>query len=445
MFVDRREELEFLERKYQEPGPQFLILYGRRRVGKTELVLKFVERKPNVYFLAIRAGERENLELFFKALAEHFGEEVLTLEKNWENAFRFLSKSNERLVLVFDEFPYLIEANPAISSIFQRGWDLYLSKTNLVLVLVGSSIGMMENEVLSHRSPLYGRRTGQWKLAPLSFKHLKDFFPSYSAEDRVRVYATLGGVPAYLVKFDPRKDFWGNVREKLLTKGEFLYGEVEFLLREELREPKIYVSILRGIAAGASTLGELMNLTGIERYKLSAYLQTLAELGLVRREVPITENELKSKKGRYFISDNFFAFWFRYVAPNLSRLEKGESVLVLDEIRKDFDSYLGKVFEDLAMEFLREQGYSRVGRWWHREDEIDVVAMGGETIFCEVKWSDLDRAQCMGIIQELKRKSTKVKIRRVSEKFGIIGRRVPEKRALREEGYLVWDLEDLGC
>jgi AAA+ ATPase superfamily predicted ATPase len=353
------------------------MLYGRRRVGKTELVLKFMERKPSVYFLAIRASERENLELFFRAL--------------------------------------------------------------------GSSIGMMENEVLSHRSPLYGRRTGQWKLAPLSFKHLKDFFPSYSAEDRVRVYATLGGVPAYLVKFDPKKDFWENVREKLLTKGEFLYGEVEFLLREELREPKIYVSILRGIAAGASTLGELMNLTGIERYKLSAYLQTLAELGLVRREVPITENELKSKKGRYFISDNFFAFWFRYVAPNLSRLEKGESALVLDEIRKDFDSYLGEVFEDLAIEFLREQGYPRVGRWWHGEDEIDAVAMGEETVFCEVKWSELDRAQCIRIIQELKRKSTKVKIRRVGEKFGIIGMRVPEKDALREDGYLVWDLEDLGC
>jgi AAA+ ATPase superfamily predicted ATPase len=445
MFVNRKEELEFLERKYQEPGSQLLTLYGRRRVGKTELVLKFTERKPNVYFLAIRASEKENLELFFKALAEHFGQEVLTLEKTWENAFRFLSKSNERLVLVFDEFPYLIEANPAIPSIFQRGWDLYLSKTNLVLVLVGSSIGMMENEVLSHRSPLYGRRTGQWKLAPLSFKHLKDFFPSYSAEDRVRVYATLGGVPAYLVKFDPREDFWENVRKKLLTKGEFLYGEVEFLLREELREPKIYASILRGIAAGASTLGELMNLTGIERYKLSAYLQTLVELDLVRREVPITENELKSKKGRYFISDNFFAFWFRYVAPNLSRLEKGESAPVLDEIRKDFDSYLGKVFEDLAIEFLREQGYPRVGRWWHGEDEIDAVAMGEETVFCEVKWSDLDRAQCMRIIQELKRKSTKVKVRRVGEKFGIIGRRVQEKNALRKEGYLVWDLEDLGC
>jgi AAA+ ATPase superfamily predicted ATPase len=445
MFVNRKEELEFLERKYQEPGSQLLTLYGRRRVGKTELVLKFTERKPNVYFLAIRASEKENLELFFKALAEHFGQEVLTLEKTWENAFRFLSKSNERLVLVFDEFPYLIEANPAIPSIFQRGWDLYLSKTNLVLVLVGSSIGMMENEVLSHRSPLYGRRTGQWKLAPLSFKHLKDFFPSYSAEDRVRVYATLGGVPAYLVKFDPREDFWENVRKKLLTKGEFLYGEVEFLLKEELREPKIYASILRGIAAGASTLGELMNLTGIERYKLSAYLQTLVELDLVRREVPITENELKSKKGRYFISDNFFAFWFRYVVPNLSRLEKGESAPVLDEIRKDFDSYLGKVFEDLAIEFLREQGYPRVGRWWHGEDEIDAVAMGEETVFCEVKWSDLDRAQCMRIIQELKRKSTKVKVRRVGEKFGIIGRRVQEKDALRKEGYLVWDLEDLSC
>jgi AAA+ ATPase superfamily predicted ATPase len=446
-FVDRERELLFLERKHAERGAQLVVIYGRRRIGKTEAALRFAADKPNVYFLATKSSEKENLDLFFESLSEHFGDEVLSLEKKWENAFKYLSKTDERLILIVDEFPHLIEANRAIPSIFQRGWDLYLTKTNLMLLLLGSSVGMMESEVLSRKSPLYGRRTGQWRMDGLEFRHVREFFPSYHPDDHLRVYAVAGGVPAYLLKFDPAKSFWSNVGERMLQKGEFLHNEVEFLLKEELREPKIYMSILRAIAAGAAKFSEVMNSTGLDKSKLSVYLQTLGSLGFVKKEVPVTESELRSKKGRYRLVDNFFAFWFRYVLPNLAKLEKGEVEPVAKSIRGDFDVYLGRVFEDVALEFVGEKlKPSKIGKWWHRGEEIDIVALDEdkrEATFIEVKWADLRERECERILRQVGGKSGHVKWKRANERFGVIARNVQGKGDLRRAGYLAWDLEDI--
>lgn len=446
-FVNRELELLFLERKYAEQGAQFVVIYGRRRIGKTEAALRFAAGKPNIYFLATKSSEKENLDLFFEALSEHFGDEVLSLEKTWENAFRYLSKSEERLILIVDEFPHLIEANRAIPSIFQRGWDLYLAKTNLMLMLLGSSVGMMESEVLSRRSPLYGRRTGQWRMDGLEFRHAREFFPAYPSDDQLRAYAVAGGTPAYLLKFDPAKSFWSNVKERVLQKGEFLYNEVEFLLKEELREPKIYMSILRAIAAGAAKFSEVMNSTGLDKSKLSAYLQTLESLGFAKKEVPVTESELRSKKGRYRLADNFFTFWFRHVLPNLAKLEKGEVNPVAKSIRRDFNVYLGTVFEDISLEFVREKlKPSKIGKWWHKGEEIDIAALDDdkrEATFIEAKWADLRERECERILRQLREKSGHVKWKRAKERFGVIARKVQGKEDLRRTGYLAWDLEDI--
>jgi AAA+ ATPase superfamily predicted ATPase len=446
-FINRAEELTFLNRKYAEQGAQLVVIYGRRRIGKTETALQFAADKPNIYFLSTKSSEKENLDLFFRSLSERFGDEVLSLEKTWENAFKYLSKSKERLVLIVDEFPYLIEANPAIPSIFQRGWDLYLVKTNLMLLLLGSSVGMMESEVLSRSSPLYGRRTGQWRMDELKFKHVQEFFLSYPPEDHLKVYAVTGGVPAYLLKFDPAKDFWSNVEERVLQKGEFLYDEVEFLLKEELREPKIYMSVLKAIAAGATKFSEIMNSTGLDKSKLSTYLHTLENLGFVKKEVPVTENELTSKKGRYHLADNFFTFWFRHVLPNLAKLEKGEAKLVVRDIKKDFNVHLGRVFEEISLEFVREKlKPSKIGKWWHRDEEIDIAAIDKERMeatFVEVKWADLHAVECEKILSQLRAKSEHVAWKRTKERFGVIGRKVQGKEELRKAGYLVWDLGDI--
>jgi hypothetical protein len=446
-FVNRERELLFLERKYAEQEAQLVVIYGRRRIGKTEAALRFATSKPNIYFLATKSSEKENLDFFFGSLSEYFGDEVLSLEKTWENAFKYLSKSKERLILIVDEFPYLIEANRAIPSIFQRGWDLYLAKTNLMLLLLGSSVGMMESEVLSRRSPLYGRRTGQWRMDALDFRQVREFFPSYPPEDQLRAYAVAGGVPAYLLKFDPAKNFWSNVEERVLQKGEFLYNEVEFLLKEELREPKIYMSILRAIAAGAAKFSEIMNSTGLDKSKLSAYLQTLGSLGFVKKEVPTTESELRSKKGRYRLADNFFTFWFRHVLPNLAKLEKGEVKLVMGGIRRDFNVYLGRVFEDVSLEFVREKlKPSKIGKWWHKGEEMDIAALDedkGEATFIEVKWAELRERECERILSQLRRKGEHVKWKRAKERFGVIAKKVQGKEELKKAGYLVWDLGDI--
>ncbi|MEA3294776.1 MAG: ATP-binding protein [Euryarchaeota archaeon] len=453
-FVNRIQELDFLERKYKEPGAQLIIIYGRRRIGKTETVLQFSKPKPSIYFLSTRSNEKDNIDNFFDALYEYFqNETLLRLEKNWENIFQFLSGNKERLVLVIDEFPYLLESNRAVTSIFQRGWDLYLNKNNIMLILLGSSMSLMESEVLSAKSPLYGRRTGQWRITPLEFTHNREFYPNYTQQEQLYTYSCLGGVPAYLLQFDPSKDFWNNVHDKILSKGEFLFEETDFLLKEELREPKVYSSILKAISQSKTKFSEIMTQTGISKSSLSAYLETLERLDLVVREIPVTET-VRSKKGRYFLKDNFFKFWYRYAFPNLRHLESGNSKYVLSKIKSDFNRYMGHSFEGIAIKYLTGTlqrmpfEFTDIGRWWHKEMEIDIVALNEDTekiLFCECKWSELKRKDANRILIDLKEKSTAVKWHKHerSEYFGLIAKKIENKADLRKQGYIAFDLQDM--
>jgi AAA+ ATPase superfamily predicted ATPase len=262
-----------LQKSYSCKDPQFIILYGRRRVGKTELALQFSKGKPHIYFLASETSEKDNLENLFERVYDFYKDDILSYERKWENLFKYLSRKKERLILIIDEFPYLVSQNKSLPSIFQKGWDLYLKKSKIFLLLSGSSVGIMQAYALDYKSPLYGRRTGQWKLNPLRFKDLKGFFPGYKVAERVAVYGAIGAIPAYLAKFSPKAGFWKNVENNLLSKGTFLYEEIDFLLKQELREPKVYKNILKSIALGNTKFGEIMNATGIDKSKLFVYVQ----------------------------------------------------------------------------------------------------------------------------------------------------------------------------
>jgi len=238
-FINRNEELEFLEERYRRKNFEFFVIYGRRRVGKTELIKNFLKDKKNIYFLSDKSGTERNVERFKKKIAEYFNEPVIATNDIEEVFSYFVERIDEKVVIVFDEFSYLLEKDDAISSIFQVICDELLKGKNIFLILCGSSISMMESEALSSKSPLYGRKTGHIKLIPIRFRYFKDFFPNNKIEKNIEFYAILDGIPFYLEKFSDKKSVFENIKEQILDKKGGLYEEVEFLLKEELREPDI--------------------------------------------------------------------------------------------------------------------------------------------------------------------------------------------------------------
>lgn len=399
-FVNRKAELEILLGFHKGHTFQFVPVYGRRRIGKTRLIQEFIKDKSAMYFLADSVAEQEQLRNLGREVGAFFDDPLLSSRgfDDWYQFFEYIKKHvRKRLVLVIDEFPYLVNSNKGISSIFQKGIDQYLSDTNLFLILMGSSIGMMEQEVLFYKAPLYGRRTGSLELKEMSFDTLKKFFPKKHVDELISIYGVTGAIPAYLEKLDPKKDIFQNIKDCILSRGTFLYSEIEYILREELREPRNYFVILRSIAQGKRKLSEIINDTGFEKNLLSRYLDILRDLRLVEKEVPITEKYPdKSKLGLYKIHDRFFTFWFRYVLPMRGRLEIGKSKEVLRIIKETFAQHLSFVFEDVCKEYcfeLMREGkirFSTVGRWWQKNREIDIVALDEESkeiYFGEVKWS----------------------------------------------------------
>ncbi|MFZ2958616.1 MAG: ATP-binding protein [Candidatus Ozemobacteraceae bacterium] len=417
MFINRQRELGFLRDRKKRKGPELIIIYGKRRVGKTELVKQFFKDIPHVYFLADKTSEHDQLKDFSERIALFYKDDFLASRGfgSWGECLAYLGKKGP-LVLAIDEFPYLIESNPAVPSLFQKGWDEHLAYGETILILLGSSIGMMETEVLGHKSPLFGRRTGQLLVDPLSFAEAHQFFPRLSQQEFMPVFATLGGMPAYLKKFDPRRSFWKNVREQLLQPEAYLFAEPEFILREELREPRNYFSILRAMSQGKTRVSEIINETGFDKSLVGKYLSVLLDLRIIRREIPITEKiPEKSKKGLYFLSDPFFRFWFKFVFPNKSFIEEGDSAYVLKhKLKPDFDLFVSQVFEDVCRDLVRsgtfgKKKYSRVGRWWTKDAEIDVVAIDDESgvmLFGEAKWST--KKVGIDILEDLQRKAALV-------------------------------------
>ena len=456
LFSDRERELQFLESHYKTRQPELLVIYGRRRVGKTELSLRFAENKPHIYFLADRRPEPYLIRELKTMMSRYLGDDSFAklAVNDWIDLFQEFTKWNktEHTLMIIDEFPVLIETNRAIPSIFQKIWDQNLKHTHTTLILLGSSVSMMETEVLDIRSPLYGRRTAQWKLEPLQLTHLKPFFPRYDIEALAQVYGCLGGVPAYLHKFDQKLGFWENVEQRILMKGEYLYQEAEFLLREELREPRYYAAILQAVAQGARNYSEILDQTSMEKSMLSKYISVLEDLGFTKRVYPLGAKP-KPRKGQYTIADNYLGFWFRYLFPNKTDLETGKTSPTLNRIRQDYNTYMGRAFEDISLELLNEMKlrqllpftYTRIGKWWYRETEIDLIAteeQKREAAFIEVKWSTVNKQGAKRILNSLSSKATEFRWEREKEKYGIIAKSLPGKQDLRDEGYVALDLKD---
>lgn len=419
-FIDRKPELDFLNEKWREKQSQLIVIYGKRRIGKTELSIQFAKNKPHIYFLCERIAPHKQLEKFTEAVAEYFKDEFLPEEgfKDWEIAFKYIFRKGEKMIIIIDEFPYLAESDKSVPSTFQKAWDLYLKKSKVYLLLLGSSISMMEETALSYKAPLYGRRTGQLLIKPFNFREAREFFLDKTFEEILAIYGTVGGTPLYLSKFY-RKNYMEVVKKEILEKGQPLYDEVEFLLREELKEPRNYFVILEALSLGKTKLSEIINETGFDKSMTSRYLSILNSLQITRKEVPVTEKlPEKSRKGAYFIDDNFFNFWFRFVFRNRAFLEENRIDEVVRKMRMAMVELSAKNYEKVAAEILKDTILSkrlpirleRYGRWWVRDAEIDVVALNytdNEILFGEVKWSN--KKVGIDIYEDLRRKSIKVK------------------------------------
>jgi AAA+ ATPase superfamily predicted ATPase len=314
------------------------------------------------------------------------------------DALLALLESVERpSVLVLDEFPYLVRSDPSLPGKLQEAWDRSLHASPLKLVVCGSSIGMMEEIFLSRRAPLFGPRTGQLRLSPLAPEWVGVLLPRPPVEV-VEIAALFGGVPGYLRRLDANLTPLENLRKHVLTPGEPLFEEVGFLLREELREPRVYQAVLAVISSGATRFGEISSKVGLDGANLSRYLATLAELGLVEREVPVTERRPdKSRRGRYRIVDPFVATWYAFVHPNRDRLERGYVDEVVEQrIQPGFQRWLGGAVEPVLRELwlssladLVPFSPAHVGSYWSPTAQFDAVLLDEErrrAFVVEVKW-----------------------------------------------------------
>lgn len=410
-FINRKDELNFLDKEYKGRDSSLVVIYGRRRVGKTALVRKFISNKPYIYFLADSRGDYQNLKELQKFMADYLKEDIFNKAKiyDWIELFKeFSNRMKGKPVIVIDEFPMLIALNSAIPSIFQKIWDNILSQKQVQLILLGSSIGMMETEVLGYKSPLYGRRTGQLKVLPLKFGCLSQFFPNYSLEDLVKMYSVTDGIPAYIKAMKPDLDFYENLKEVVFTPGGFLYQEAEILLRQELREPSNYFNILKAIAMGRTKFGEIVNATELDKTVISKYINTLLLLHVIRKDFPITQNK-ETRNARYVFEDNYFNFWFRFVYPNKTLLEGGKVMDVINSAKAEMNIHFSRSFESICKEFLFIKApvvFNKIGRWWYKDKEIDIVALNERTkdiLFAECKWKD--KVNAKKVLQDLQQKA----------------------------------------
>jgi uncharacterized protein len=416
MFLNRRAELDLLEKHFSSSNAELFVLYGRRRVGKTELLVQFCQEKRAIFFVSDLGSEISLRTAFSTAInAILFGPGRMdAVYSSWEALFQTLGQAaqEERLVVVIDEFPYMVTAHPPLASILQKAWDQTLKNTKIMLILCGSYIGMMEETVLGYKAPLFGRRTAQYLLEPMSFKDARLFFPSLLNEDQVRAYAVYGGMPAYLQTIDLNKSLKDNIRDHILSRGSYLYDEARFILQQELREPRNYFAILQAIAAGNTRLNEIKQASGLE--SATAYLNTLQQLHLVERVVPVTENQpQKSRRGIYRLKDHYLRFWFRYIHPNRSQLERGGAQTVLqNQILPEIDHYSSLAFEEICHQYFWSEGLSgkftflplNVGRWWNASEEIDLAVIGEkDVILVECKWSN--RPVGKNVLADLERKA----------------------------------------
>ena len=461
MMIGRELEMEKLEQLYNSDNFEFLVMYGRRRVGKTTILQEFAEKHDVIFYSAQEKNDGLNLQDFSRTLQLYFNGQFIAPFQTWEEAFSYITNQtrDKKVVLIIDEFPFMAGPNPSIKSILQHEIDHKWKNANIMLILCGSSVSFMVNDIMGYESPLYGRTTSTMEVQPFDYYDSAKFFPEYSIEDKLLAYGILGGIPRYLNAFSLQYSIKENVEKGILSNGAFLNDEPIMLLKMELREPNVYNSILQAIARGYNRITEIADCIHEEKTKCSKYIATLMTIRLVEKRVPCGESE-GSKKTIYVLTDNFYRFWYHYIFANRSYYEllgaKEASLEIMDEI----SGFMGLVFEEVCKQYmirlakLRKLPFvpAQIGKWWGNnpilkaQDDIDILALNKnrtEGIFCECKFTN--KPMPMEEYEDLLT-AAKAFPENMKKYFMFIskgGYTAPVRRRAEEEGIMLLTLEDL--
>ena len=390
MFLCREQELKLLQKRYEKNSLECVVIYGRRRVGKTALIQEFVKDKPVIFFPALQANARDNLAALSKAIHTylHPGTKEAPVYSSFDAAFSAITdiaSEQQHVVFVIDELPYLVEADKSIPSRLQHLLDHDWKNSSLFVILCGSSMSFMEKKVLSEKSPLFGRRTLQMKIEPLTYRETAKFHPELSPETNALIYGITGGIPHYINKLDVHDDIKDALLDNFFSPYSYLFEEPENLLKQELREPAVYNSIITAIANGSAKLNEISDAVGIESSACLSYIKVLSELEIVSKIEPIVDRTKRKKL--YRISDNFFRFWYRFVPGNLLPIQNGTIYRAYDDIIGSYlPDYMGLVYEEICRQYLSFYAedlpfvIGDIGEWWgthpkrKKEVQLDIVA-----------------------------------------------------------------------
>lgn len=405
MFIGREKELKALNDLYTSDKFEFAVIYGRRRVGKTALINEFIGDKKSIYFMGVESNAKQNLENFSKSIIEYNSGIVAdTSFQSFQSALEYVFElsRNERIILVIDEYPYVARSSKSLASTLQMLIDKYKDTSKVMFILCGSSMSYMEDNVLAYKAPLYGRRTAQMKILPFDFEETCRYFKNFSSEDKALIYGIVGGTPQYLLQMNDKQSIEDNIKNTYLNPVSFLFEEPTNLLKQEVREPAIYTAIITAIATGASRMSEIATKVGEDTNVCTSYIKNLMNLGIVQKETPYGEKN--SRKTIYYIEDNMFRFWYRFVLDNNSVIMRGATDRVYKRIEPYLSDYMGKVFEDICTQYLWKQlldekcpiEFNSLGRWWgndpkeKKQTEIDIMGEQDKdtALFGECKWTN---------------------------------------------------------